>query len=89
MPLDIAMCAPFARVDPIMYVPAPLHPCALGWHPEWSKCWQGWGPAHEPKWAPEARVQAIKARAKAFKEAQKAVHFREEDEGAQQGDKAL
>ena len=57
MPLDAALKAPFARVDPIMYVPIALHPCGLGWHPEWTKVWQGWGPAYEPKWAPEERMK--------------------------------
>jgi hypothetical protein len=60
MPLEVALRAPYARVDPIMYVPPALHPCGLGWHPEWTKAWQGWGPAYEPKWAPESRVKVIR-----------------------------
>ena len=52
MPLEVALRAPPARVDPIMYLPVPLHPCAFGWHSYWIKCWQGSGPYPVPAWAP-------------------------------------
>ena len=73
MPLDIALEAPYACVNPIMYVPIALHPCGLGWHPEWTKVWQGWGPAYEPSWAPEERMKAVRHRAKLFREERKTL----------------
>ena len=80
MPLNIALEAPYARVDPILYVPIALHPCGLGWHPEWTKVWQGWGPAYEPEWAPTERMEAIKERARVYRKEQEALRA-VEDQG--------
>ena len=34
---------------------------------------QGWGPAHEPKWAPESRVAVIKEKAEVYRKAAQAA----------------
>eukprot|EP00798_Chlamydomonas_sp_ICE-L_P014457 gene14457-20469_t len=43
LPLLYAKKAPEANVHPSVYIPPPLNQKALGWHPEWTKPWTGWG----------------------------------------------
>ncbi|GAX72909.1 hypothetical protein CEUSTIGMA_g364.t1 [Chlamydomonas eustigma] len=43
LPLQAAITAPPAHVEPSVYIPSPLNKKALGWNPEWSKPWSGWG----------------------------------------------
>jgi hypothetical protein len=42
-PLELAYKAPFASVDPWVYIAPPLHEKLLGWYPEYMKAWDGWG----------------------------------------------
>ncbi len=37
----MAACAA-VQVDPRTYIPPPLWAHSTGWHPDWSKPWQGW-----------------------------------------------
>jgi hypothetical protein len=43
LPLQSALHAPRAVVDPAAYVPPPLRPGAVGWQPEWGKVWSCYG----------------------------------------------
>ena len=43
MPLELAMAAPPAQVDPRVYIQPPLNRKSVGWNPEWTKPWSGWG----------------------------------------------
>ena len=43
LPLQAALHAPRAAVDPAAYVPPPLRRRAVGWEPEWGKVWSWYG----------------------------------------------